>query len=165
MLDSLVSTYGFQADFLEGDSLSRLFEGAGARPEIQWAARTFRSRARAQQNDSYRLYHLPQLELYALVFEVDGCWVRTFESLPDLNQLAELLCDALTGLTPSSHLAYIPSGSLEPGWQELEGEVRLWWWGRLLQQINHPTPEEKLVCWPQRWADLLQEAAPPSAVE
>jgi hypothetical protein len=165
MLHQLAFTYGFRVDYLEGNCLLQLFHRAQGGEDVNWAASSCRARAYDHQSDLYRLYHLPDLEVYALVLDLDGHWVRTFDSLPTLGQVARLLRATLTAQTTASHTPYIPAGSLKTGWNELEREVRLWWWGRLLHQLNHPQPASQLPDWPQRWADLLSELAPPGALE
>lgn len=165
MLHQLVFTYGLQAEYLEGNTLAQLFRGAQGDAEINWAALTCEARCSDHQADRYRLYHLPQLELYALVLDLDGHWVRTFDSLPNLGQVARLLRATLTGQTMASHTPYIPTGTLRTGWAELEREVRQWWWGRLLTNLNRPSVIDELTCWPQRWADQVEQLAPPGALE
>lgn len=131
MLHQFVFTYGLQADCLEADSLYELL-------------------GRNHQLDTYQLYHLPQLELYALVFNVDGHWVRTMEERPDRDDIAAELNLAMADRD------YIPSGTLNSGWDELEREIRYWWWSRLLDNLKQPAPCES-DSWPQRWADLPLE--------
>lgn len=135
MLHQLVFTYGVVADCLEADNLTLA--------------------SRRHEADSYQLYYLPQLELYALVFSVDGHWVRTFDSRPGPDDIAHELNRVMDGRT------YIPSGSLKTGWAELEKEVRYWWWDRLLDNLKQPAPAEH-ESWPQRWADLAMESMLPS---
>lgn len=161
MFEKMHLTYGFEARCLSAGELRQRFPCNQGDDNQKWVARALESRAFQHQADTFQLYHLPQVELYVLVIQLDGTWVRTFEEPPSLAQVAQLLRSALTGLTAASQTPYIPSGTLEDGWKELEREVRLWWWGRLLDNINRPRAEEDLTCWPQRWADLWLELAPP----
>lgn len=145
--------YGFRADLLEHGPLHKLFP-RGQQGDLRWAARACEARATENQADNFGLYWSPDLEVFLLAFSLDGFWVRTFEERPNLSDVARCLRQALTGVTLASRTPYIPSGSLNAGWDDLEKIIRLWWWGRLKHNLNHPVadPEE----WPQRWADLLR---------
>lgn len=151
MLQSLQAFYGFRADLLEFGPLFRLFPRR-QQGDLRWAAEAMEARACESLSDSFVLYRLPELECYALVFQVDGEWVRCFEERPNLSDLARSLREALTGVTLAGATPYIPSGSLNSGWGELEREVRLWWWGRLQANLADSSEPED---WSQRWADLL----------
>lgn len=147
MLQKLIEFYGFRADLLEHGPLHRLFPRGEQNPELRWASRVLEARHREQQSDHFALYRLPELEIFLLVFEVDGHWVRCFEGRPNLTVLAGCLCQRMNAGT------YIPSGSPGNGWDELESQARFWWWERLAENLKSPQldPED----WPQRWADLL----------
>lgn len=149
MLQRLMNFYGFRAELLEAGALCQLFPRGQHHPDLDWAAATFRIRSRQQTQDLFALYRLPELDLWVLAFEVDGDWIRTFDRWPNLRDVAASLREAMTGPgTP-----YIPSGSLQDGQEELEHEVRAWWWQRLQDNLRKPhiVPDD----WPQRWADLL----------
>lgn len=147
MLQKLINFYGFRADLLEHGPLQRLFPRRQQNPELGWACRAFEARSRDPHGDHFALYRLPEVERYLLVFEVDGHWVRIFDERPNLTDLARCLRQSMGAGT------YIPSGSLETGWDELENQVRLWWWSRLRENLKSPQREPE--DWPQRWADLL----------
>ncbi|MBN9414325.1 hypothetical protein ABS71_01270 [bacterium SCN 62-11] len=152
MLQPLQYFYGFRADLLEFGPLFRLFPRR-QQGDLRWAAQALEARACEHQTDSFVLYRLPELNSYAVVFQLDGEWVRCFEERPNLTDLARCLREVLTGVTLASNTPYIPSGTLNAGWDDLERDVRVWWWGRLKDNLNpsEPNPED----WPQRWADLL----------
>lgn len=151
MLQSLQTFYGFRVDLLEFGPLFRLFPRR-QQGDLRWAAEAMEARACESLSDSFVLYRLPELECYALVFQVDGEWVRCFEERPNLSDLARCLREVLTGVTLAGATPYIPSASLNSGWGELEREVRLWWWGRLQSNLADSSEPED---WSQRWADLL----------
>lgn len=141
--------YGFRAELLEAGALCQLFPRGQHHPDLDWAAATFKVRARQQAQDLFALYRLPELNLWVLAFQVDGEWVRTFEHWPNLRDVAAALREMMTG----AGTAYIPSGSLRDGRESLEREIRSWWWQRLQQNLKNGRhdPDD----WPQRWADLL----------
>lgn len=144
--------YGFRAELLEHGPLNQLFP-RGQQGDLRWAAQACEARAREHQTDHVEVYWSPDLATFLMVFTVDGQWVRLLDERPNLTDAARCLRQALTGVTLASRTPYIPSGSLEAGWEELERAVRLWWWGRLRTNLQQPLsdPED----WPQRWADLL----------
>jgi len=153
MLQCLQYFYGFRADLLECGPLHQLFP-RGQHGDLLWAAQTCEARGCQHVSDTFALYWLPELEKFALVFHVDGSWVRCFDERPNLTDVARCLRQAFSGVTLVSRTPYIPSGSLNAGWDDLERDVRHWWWSRLKDNLNHPvdSPED----WPQRWADLLR---------
>ncbi len=152
MLQRLMYFYGFRAELLEHGPLYQLFP-RGQQGDLRWAAQACQARACEHQSDHFGLYWLPELEIFLMAFSLDGDWIRIFEERPNLMDVARCLRQTLTGVTLASRTPYIPSGSLDSGWDKLEQTARLWWWVRLRNNLQAPTAD--LEDWPQRWADLL----------